>query len=242
MMIYSVSKGCLRRNLRSAFFRRPDTKQTEVFCMLSRKEIKSLAKHEFVQNYWQCVGACAVVGILIGFVGCLTAGIGALVLVPPFIIGRKMFFLNVYNGKTEDMGTIFPRAFENYGHKLGGYLWMSLFTFLWSLLFIVPGIIKSYAYALTPYILDDCKNVRAKDALKLSMRMMKGYKWKLFVFELSFLGWRILSALTSGILGAFLVNPYHETALAGFYQERKLSALDDGIVSEDELNGEPLEE
>ncbi len=210
--------------------------------MLSIKEIKTLAKHEFVQNYWQCVGASAVVGILIIFVGGLTAGLGALVLTPPFIIGRKIFFMRVYDGKTEDMGTIFNRAFDNFGHKLGGYLWMMLFTFLWSLLFIVPGIIKSYAYALTPYLLDDCRNVRAKDALKLSKRMMKGYKWKLFVFELSYLGWRILSLLTSGILGVFLVNPYHETALAGFYLERKQSALDEGVVSEEELDGGPLEE
>ncbi len=210
--------------------------------MLSRKEIKSLAKHEFVQNYWQCVAAYAVVAILIGFVGGLTFGIGALVLTPPFIIGRKTFFRNVYKGKTEDMGTIFTRAFDNFGHKLGGYLWMQLFIFFWSLLFIVPGIIKSYSYALTPYILDDCRNVRAKDALKLSIRMMKGYKWKLFVFNLSFLGWKILSLLTNGILGVFLVNPFYATALAGFYQERKQSALDDGTVSEDELNGEPLEE
>ena len=210
--------------------------------MLPRKEIKALAKHEFVQNYWQCVGASAVVGLLIAFIGGLTAGIGALILTPPFVIGRKTFFRNVYNGKTEDMGTIFTRAFDNFGHKLGGYLWMQLFTFLWSLLFLIPGIIKSFSYALTPYILDDCRNVRATDALKLSIRMMKGYKWKLFVLKLSFIGWEILSALTSGILGVFLVNPYYETALAGFYQERKQSALDDGTVSEDELNGEPLEQ
>ena len=210
--------------------------------MLSRKEIKSIAKHEFVQNYWQCVGACAVVGILIGFIGTLSAGVGALLLTPPFIIGRNTFFRNVYSGKTEDMGTIFTRAFDNFGHKLGGYLWMRLFTFLWSLLFLIPGIIKSYSYALTPYLLDDCRNVRAKDALKLSMRMMKGYKWKLFVLKLSYLGWNILSVLTLGILSLFLVNPYYETALAGFYEERKQSALDDGTVSEAELKGGPLEE
>ena len=108
------------------------------------------------------------------------------------------------------------------------------------LLFFVPGIIKSLSYAMTPYLLDDCKNLPAKDALKVSMRMMKGHKWELFVFHLSFIGWHLLSVLTLGILTIFLVSPYQNTALAGYYEERKKSALEEGIITEAELNGEPI--
>ena len=99
----------------------------------------------------------------------------------------------------------------------------------------MPGIIKSLSYALTPYILADCPKMAATDALKVSMRMMKGHKWELFVFGLSFIGWILLSALTFGLLQIFFVMPYMNAAFAGYYSERKIAALNEGVVTAEEL-------
>ncbi len=206
--------------------------------MKSRTEIKHIAKANFIKNYWPCVAAGLLITLILAALGSISGGIASLILGPSFIIGYNMFSLSVYKGAPKDASCIFTEAFDNFGHKLGGYLWMELFIFLWSLLFIIPGIIKALSYAMTPYLLDDCKKIRAQDALKISMRMMKGHKWELFVFGLSFIGWHLLSALTLGILGIFLVNPYMATALAGYYEERKLSALEEGVITEAELYGE----
>ncbi len=189
--------------------------------MKTRQEIKELAKTAFLNNYWIAVGVNVVVMLLVSAVSGMTMGIGALILMPPLLIGLNMFSLKLYRGQKGDFDTVFNDGFSNFGHKLGGYLWMELFTFLWSLLFVIPGIIKSYSYAMTPYILVDQPEVDAREALKRSMRMMDGHKWELFVFQLSFIGWALLSSLTCGILYIFYVGPYYNNAMAGYYEERK---------------------
>ncbi len=163
----------------------------------------------------------------------------SLLLVGPLTIGLNYFFIMNTLGRTDRISatTPFPVAFQNYGRKLGGYLWMELFTFLWTLLFIIPGIIKSFSYAMTPYILADCPNVKAKDALKLSMRIMQGHKWELFVFYLSFLGWIVLSCLTLGILELFYVGPYLQSSAATYYLEVREEALRSGVITMAQLEG-----
>lgn len=96
-------------------------------------------------------------------------------------------------------------------------LLISVFTFLWSLLFVIPGIIASYRYAMAFYILADNDDMTAMDALRASKEMMRGNKWKLFKLELSFIGWIILSALTLGI-GYIFLMPYMNAATADFYE------------------------
>ena len=130
---------------------------------------------------------------------------------------------------------MFGVGFRDYGRNLGGILWMELFTFLWSLLFIIPGIIKALAYFMTPYILAESKNVPATEALKLSMRMTNGYKGEIFVMGLSFIGWGILTALTGGLLALFYTGPYFGTSFAGLYEELKRNALEKGIITAEEL-------
>ena len=203
--------------------------------MKTRQEIKELAKTAFLNNYWIAVGVNVVVMLLVSAVSGMTMGIGALILMPPLLIGLNMFSLKLYRGQKGDFDTVFNDGFSNFGHKLGGYLWMELFTFLWSLLFVIPGIIKAYSYAMTPYILGDQPEVKAQDALKLSMRMMDGHKWELFVFGLSFIGWALLSALTAGLLNVFYVQPYLQNSLAGYYEELKKHSLESGVLTEAEL-------
>lgn len=169
-----------------------------------------------------------------------TAGsILSILIAGPLTIGLNHFFVMNTLGRTEQISatTPFTVAFQNYGRKLGGYLWMELFTFLWTLLFIIPGIIKAFSYAMTPYILADCPNVKATDALKLSMRIMKGHKWELFVFGLSFIGWGLLSLLTLGILDLFFVGPYMQSSCATYYLEVREEALRSGVITMGQLEG-----
>lgn len=211
--------------------------------MKSRKEIKALAKSAFQTSYWPCVGALVLYGIITYALGC--TGVGSLILGGPILIGFNFYFINVFLHGGCDIGGAFSKAFEDFGRKLGGYLWMGLFLFLWALIPLagwVIAIIKFFSYFFTPYILADCPNVRAQDALTLSKRIMRGHKWELFVFYLSFLGWDILSGLTCGILSIFYVGPWKQTALAGWYLERREQALREGTVSPDELNGGILRE
>lgn len=97
------------------------------------------------------------------------------------------------------------------------YLLMSIFTMLWSLLFIVPGIIAALSYSQAFYILSDNDDISAYEALKQSKEMMRGYKGKLFCLKLSFIGWIILSVITCGI-GFIFLMPYITTAEANFHE------------------------
>ena len=156
-------------------------------------------------------------------------------LVPPVMVGYLFFSLRIYRGEDVDIGGMFREGFSGYWRKVGGVLWMELFIFLWSLLFIIPGIIKALSYSMTPFILAEHKNVPATEALKISMRMTQGYKGEIFVMGLSFIGWLILSALTAGILYIFYVGPYINTSFAGLYDELKKNALENGTITTEEL-------
>ena len=169
-------------------------------------------------------------------------GLLALLLGGPIAVGLNYFFVKNVRGEREELSvtTPFTEAFRNYPRKLGGSLWMGLFVFLWSLLFIIPGIIKGISYSMTQYLLADCPNVKATDALKLSMRMMNGHKWEYFVMGLSFLGWNLLSALTLGILSVFYVDPYMRSSFAEYYLELRDEALRTGAITQGQLDGTEL--
>lgn len=94
----------------------------------------------------------------------------------------------------------------------------SLYILLWSLLFIVPGIIAGYSYAMTEYILSECPELTASEAIDRSKQMMAGNRWRLFCMQFSFIGWDILSSLTLGI-GTLWLRPYKQAATAAFYRE-----------------------
>ena len=99
-------------------------------------------------------------------------------------------------------------------------LLMFVYTFLWTLLFIIPGVIKGLAYAMTPFILKDNPNMKNNEAIELSMAMMNGHKWDLFCLELSFIGWAFLCVLSLGI-GYFWLMPYMYASIAAFYEDVK---------------------
>lgn len=129
----------------------------------------------------------------------------------------KLFYC--YND-TNVIDNVWKRATDNYLHKVLGMLLMGFKVFLWTMLFFIPGIVMSFAYAMTPYILEDNPELSAWDASTRSREMMRGHKFDLFYLYLSFIGWWILSIMTCGIGFIWLV-PYMQTAEVAFYNDIK---------------------
>ena len=203
--------------------------------MRLRQEIKEQAKTAFKMNYGVSIAVILVAGVIMGFSSYL--GPISLLVIIPLELGVTCHFTSVFYGGSPEFSTMFQQGFGfNYGRKLGGILWMSLWVFLWSLLFIIPGIIKSFEYALCPYILANYPDVEAMEALNLSKRIMRGHKGELFVFELSFLGWHLLSLLTFGLLELFYIAPYQSTATCGFLGELIENAVRERVIEPHELN------
>lgn len=114
----------------------------------------------------------------------------------------------------------FALAFGNWLHVMAGMLVMYIYIMLWSMLFLIPGIIKAYSYAMTPFILVEHPELSVNQAIDLSRKLMKGRKFDLFYLQLSFIGWILLSILTLGI-GLLWLMPYMEGAQAAFYADVK---------------------
>ncbi len=196
----------------------------------SRAEIKQQAKLALHSNYGYALGLTLLFGALLAVLSAFSFGIAALILTGPLTASLLWGLLSLYRGLPCSIGDAFNRGFDNIGRKIGGWLWMQLFILLWSLLFWIPGIVKSFSYAMTPYILVDLPDVTAKDALRLSMRMMQGHKMELFVLQLSFLGWMILGLFTFNLLTLLYTMPYMQLSTAGFYDNVKQDAINRGIL------------
>lgn len=167
------------------------------------------------------IGMLGLVSIaLIGFVIAASV-IGILVSVfifAPLEVGTKRFFVNSLSHPAETSEVSF--GFErNYKNVVKILFFRNLYVFGWSLLFIIPGIIKGYEYYMVPYLLAENPDLTKEEVFELSKQMMTGKKCEAFVLELSFLGWDILSSFTWGILGIFFVEPYRNLTKAAFYEE-----------------------
>lgn len=105
---------------------------------------------------------------------------------------------------------------EQWLRDIGALLLVALYTFLWTLLFIIPGVIKGYSYSMVPYILAEDDTISITEAIELSQRMTEGYKWELFVLDWSFILWDIAAGLTMGIIGFYSV-PYQKATWTRYY-------------------------
>lgn len=203
--------------------------------MMSRIEIKESAKTIVKGSYSLTLLPYLLYILLSAFAGGISFGLG-LLLILPLAVGMQLVYISLWKREKVSVDVMFTSAFqENFGRKLCGMLLMELYTFLWSLLFVIPGIVKSYSYAATQYILAKYPNITADNAIKLSMRVMNGRKLDLFIFDLSYIGWQLLGALTFGILNIFWVYPYYYTARAGFIDEVIADAVENGRVDASEL-------
>lgn len=124
------------------------------------------------------------------------------------------------------VGTLFG-GFNNFGSTCVAGLLVTTYTMLWSLLFIIPGIVKSFSYSMTFFILNDHPEMTASQAITESRRIMDGHKGELFVLGLSFIGWFILSMFTFGILLIYVI-PYMQATIAAFYEKIRDPGYSDG--------------
>lgn len=151
----------------------------------------------------------------------------------PLEVGAQKFFVR---NQQEDSNLKYLGAgfAKNTYLKLALTMFLrNLYIFLWSLLFIIPGIIKSYAYRMVPYILAENPGMKAAEAINLSERMTKGHKADIFVLDLSFIGWVILGLLAC-FIGVIFVIPYINATNAELYLKLKGIALGKGIVNANE--------
>ena len=152
----------------------------------------------------------------------LTTGLISLIYAIAFIPVSWSFyiiFLNLKRGSNIGVSNLFD-GYKDYKRIFCTYLLEGIYILLWTLLFIIPGIIKALSYSMTPYILKDYPDLKNNAAIEKSMQMMEGHKSELFVLTLTFIGWYIISILTLGIGLLFLI-PYVNTTVAHFYEDLK---------------------
>lgn len=156
-------------------------------------------------------------------------GILTLVIGGAMTLGYYQFFQNLVRNEEAEVNTLFIHK-EKLWHGFCINFLQGLYIILWTLCFIIPGIMASYSYSMAHFIANDHPEMTASEVLTASKEMMQGHRWRLFCLEISFIGWAILSAFTLG-LGSFALVPYVETAMAHFYQD----LLHNGMRLEDEI-------
>ncbi len=202
--------------------------------MKTRSEIKKQAKAVLSAKWGKCVLPAFLCELIIGAASAMVPVAGLLLL--PLSSGIYMSYSRLMNGEDADVGTMFTSAFQdNFGRKLAGMLLHTLYLTLWCMLFIIPGIIKSFSYAMTPYILAKYPNVSAQDAITLSRRIMNGNKWNFFVVGLSFFGWALLGVITLGITLILHTEPYMYLTYTGCFEAYLNDALENGRITEEDL-------
>ena len=143
-----------------------------------------------------------------------------LLLINPLRVGCNRFFAeNSYS--PAGLGEIGYAFRSGYSRVVGTMLRQDIYLILWSLLFIIPGIVKSYSYRMVPYILAEGPELSGREVIDRSRRMMNGNKWKAFVLDLSWILWILLTVITLGLAGVFYVNPYIEATNAELYHALK---------------------
>ena len=192
---------------------------------MSNSELKRKAKAQlggklFANAWLMALLVCAIVGAVTAGAGTVVPGLGALLVLGAIEYGSARLFLDqARSGAPMEIGALFSGFSSDFGELfLLGFL-TSLFVMLWSLLLVIPGIVKGYSWSLIYYVKRDHPEYDWRQCMKESAAMMRGYKMKLFLLDLSFIGWYIVGSLCLGI-GTLWVVPYHMAAQAQFYVER----------------------
>jgi len=184
---------------------------------IERAAIKTAAKSQLKGNLGILLLTLILYVVIVG-VSAVTY-VGPIVLTGPFLLGLAGTFLLTVRGQKPGVNNLFD-GFKQFLGSFVAYLLVGIFTFLWTLLLIVPGIIAALRYSQTFYILKDNPDLDGLAAIKKSKEMMKGHKGELFVLHLSFIGWCLLGCITLG-LGFIWIAPYYTLTLANYYENLK---------------------
>ena len=163
--------------------------------------------------------AIAFIAGIIGTIFAISFVIQVLLINPLKVGGDRFFAENSY--EPAQLGEIGYGFSHGYGRTVGTMLRVSVYTLLWTLLFIIPGIIKSYSYRMVPYILAEEPELSGSEAITRSREMMSGNKWRAFVLDLSFILWYFFGAITLGLGLVFYVLPYVQATDAELYHAIK---------------------
>ena len=189
---------------------------------MNRTKLKQLAKRRLDGKVLLCFAVILLVGFVEGLVGLVPVMgfLATIIISGPLMISMSYIFYQLVakNKKPEIEDLVLGFRDDNFLRGLVGYLLYAIFTFLWSLLFIIPGIIKCISYSQMFYIMADDPDIEAGDAMKKSMKLMDGHKMDYFLLQLSFIPWYLLCILTFGILYIW-VAPYVSATNAAFYKE-----------------------
>lgn len=188
----------------------------------SSSELRARSRRSLSNNWGLAIGGLliyilvtVVLGLLsmlprVGFlISLFTAG--------AITLGLIMFYVGIARGKNPSVSAILA-GFNHLIKTFLLYLLITVFTLLWTLLLIVPGIIATYRYSQAYYIFQDNPEMSPLEAIRQSKQLMVGHKWRLFVLQLTFIGWYLLSVLTLGI-GLLWLTPYYQVARAHFYDD-----------------------
>ncbi|MCR5458632.1 MAG: DUF975 family protein [Acetatifactor sp.] len=165
-------------------------------------------------------GVIGLVLFVVAFAVIAIAIILRVLLLNPLEVGGRKFFMENACEKKEGIGTMLD-GFQNgfYGNTVVTMVVRDVKIFLWTLLLVIPGIVKAYEYRMVPYIIAEHPEMNYREALEKSSAMMNGQKMNAFILDLSFIGWHILTAMTCGIVGIFWTNPYYFATDAELYLE-----------------------
>lgn len=198
---------------------------------MNRAELKAAAKEQIKGK----IGILFVITLIIGSISGAASAILSLIpggglvvsiiITPAFSLSIIRVYLNVINGNHPNAGDAFC-GFDDFWSAFKVTFLIGLFTFLWSLLFVIPGIIKSFSYSMSTYILAENKGKPALECINESKAMTEGHKMDLFVLGLSFIGWGFLCAITFGIASIWVI-PYMQATYANAYNSLKPIAIAD---------------
>ena len=182
------------------------------------KDYRKLAL-QHLSGHW---GMMVLIGLIYTLIMSATAYtvVGAIVLGGPMLVGWIAVMLSLLRTGDTKVERLFDGFKGDFGNRMVGYILYSVFLALWSLLFVIPGIVKSYSYSMTFYLMHDHPEMTATEAITRSREMMNGHKWELFCLHFSFIGWMLLSVLTLGI-GLLFLLPYMQMAQTEFYENLK---------------------
>jgi len=188
--------------------------------MINRAELKNAAKQSLAGNWEIAIPAFIVYSLVFGLLSGVTFGLGSLVFFGVMQFGLVNVFLGISRFRQSKIENLFIGFTSYFTNSCVAGLIMSVCSALWTMLFYVPGIIKMLSYSMTFYVLNDHPEMTGNEAVKESMRIMNGHKMDLFILKLSFIGWLILTGMTFGFAGLYVV-PYMQTTMAKFYDAIK---------------------
>lgn len=184
---------------------------------LKQRALQSIEGNVFSRTALNIIGYGLLVSVLTSIAG--MTFIGAIIIGGPLSYGLNRIMVRISRGNSDvSVSNLFDGFKESFLDSFLLYLLQSLFIALWSLLLVIPGIVKSYSYSLAFFIQQDSKNKNWNYCLQKSTQLMHGYKMSAFMLDLSFLGWFLLGFLTCGI-GLIFVLPYYSQARTHFYNE-----------------------